>query len=86
MDTNTHRGDYAPTLAELDRAEARRARTFATITDVIDQYVTPSLGDFADDFDIDGIADDITCMRSGQIVLRDDIDFWAIAAEHETAA
>lgn len=58
--------------------------TFSTINDVID-YVSTALGDYASDFDVDGIARDITDWRDGKLTLIiDDPDerFWEIAEQH----
>ena len=66
---------------------------FATIQDVID-YIAPAFGDFADDYDIDAIAREISDYRDGALVIVTDEDedsagelpeFWAIAQKHNIA-
>ena len=60
--------------------------TFATITDVIDA-ITPALGDFANDYDIEGIAREISEWKDGKLVADlDRDDFWDIAQRHDNTA
>lgn len=69
---------------------------YSTIDDYIAQAVRPSLGEYADDYDLRSIAQEMTewhdeITPSGDINLnhsgfieREDVDFWDIAAKHET--
>lgn len=57
--------------------------TFTTITDVIEQIVLPSLGEYAADYDVEAIARDIYEWQDGQIVITaEGDDFWEIAERH----
>lgn len=69
---------------------------FSTIDHYIAQVVRPSLGEYADDYDVRAIAQEMTEWQdeitpSGDINLnhsgfieRKGINFWDIAAKHET--
>ena len=51
--------------AEEIRRESEEPRhVYATLTDVVEQYVVPALGDFADDYDLEAIALDIIEYRA----------------------
>lgn len=62
-----------------------------TITDLQDREITPALGEYADDFDIDAITEDL---RDQDLITYDGEhfaleatpdEFWAIVAQHDTA-
>lgn len=68
---------------------------FTTIQDVIDN-ITPALGDYAADYDIDAIAREISDHRTdedeqgnlllntaGFEIIADTDEFWAIVEKHE---
>ncbi|MET8746367.1 hypothetical protein [Streptomyces sp. NPDC004728] len=55
----------------------------------IAHQVSTTLGDHADDYDIDGIVDDLVAAHGGQISSIDDFDsesYWAIVETHDTTA
>lgn len=68
---------------------------YTTITDYIAQVVNPALGEYADDYDVEAIAQDMTewhdekdangniLLNASGLVERDDVDFWEIAQKHE---
>lgn len=57
--------------------------TFTTIADAI-EYVTVALGEFVSDFDVEGIARDVTEWQDGEFVLVGDVeDFWNTVALYE---
>ena len=56
---------------------------FATKTDAIEQSILPALGEYADDFDIDGIFDDCFTYEDGYFVPREGVDFWEVAEKHD---
>lgn len=68
---------------------------YTTITDYITRVVAPALGEYADDYDIEGIAGEMTewhdekdaegniLLNASGLVERDDVDFWEIAQKHE---
>lgn len=57
-------------------------RTYTTITDVVDYYVKPALGDWADGYDMVAIARAITEYTPKGFVVTHDDDFWKIADKH----
>lgn len=70
---------------------------FTTITDVIDQAITPALGEYGDDHDLEAIAREafeykVDTDEQGNELLNtagfeqvvDDADFWAIAEKYDT--
>ncbi|WP_344251467.1 hypothetical protein [Brevibacterium sanguinis] len=74
---------------------------FATVDDVIDRHVVPTLGEYAADFDVDAIASEVTAYRAdeypahpgsinlsttGLEVAVTDAEFWEIVARHDIAA
>jgi len=63
------------------RREDGRVFTFGSMDDARD-YVLTALGDWSDDFYVDGIARDITRWLDGRLCLLA-VDFWAVAAEHD---
>lgn len=57
--------------------------TFATMTEAI-EYVETALGDFADRFDAEAIAREVTDWIDGKLTLTTDGDeFWAVAERHD---
>lgn len=55
----------------------------------IAHQVSTTLGDHADDFNIDGIVDNLIAAHDGQIDSIDDFDsqsYWAIVESHDTSA
>lgn len=62
---------------------------YTTRQDYIDQVITPALGDEINDFDVDGIADDMLVYTDGNGnanragLIENDNDFWEVAAEHD---
>ncbi len=63
---------------------------YTTIDDYIAQVVRPSLGEYADDYDVRAIAQEMTEWQDHDnatfngFVEREDVDFWDIAVKHET--
>lgn len=61
---------------------------YATIGDVIEHYVLPTLGEFATDFDADAIAREVAefvpDLQCYMISADGDNDFWDIVTAHET--
>ena len=69
--------------------------TYTTINDYIAQVVNHALGEYADDYDTEEIARDMTewhdekdangniLLNASGLVERDDADFWEIAQKHE---
>ena len=69
--------------------------TYTTINDYLAQVVNPALGEYADDYDTEEIARDMTewhdekdangniLLNASGLVERDDADFWEIAQKHE---
>lgn len=69
--------------------------TYTTISDYIAQIVNPALGEYADDYDTEEIAREMTewhdekdadgniLLNASGLVERDDVDFWEIAQKHE---
>ena len=51
-------------LAEMEE-KAEKRPIYATITDVVEQYVIPALGDYAEDYDVKAIACAIAEWREG---------------------
>jgi hypothetical protein len=57
--------------------------TITTITEATD-YITTALGEFADQYDVQAIADELTSWEDGKLVLdEDESTFWATCAKHE---
>lgn len=57
--------------------------TFATMTEAI-EYVETALGDFADRFDAEAIAREVTDWQYGKLTLTAEGDeFWAVAERHD---
>lgn len=55
----------------------------------IAHQVSTTLGDHADDYDIDGIVDDLIANHDGDLAGIDDFDsqsYWAIVETHDTSA
>lgn len=55
----------------------------------IAHQVSLSLGDHHEDFDIDGIVDDLAAAHDGELNSIDDFDsesYWAIVETHDTTA
>ena len=55
----------------------------------IAHQVSTTLGDHVDDFNIDGIVDNLIAAHDGQIDSIDDFDsqsYWAIVESHDTSA
>lgn len=73
-------------------------KVYSTPADILAEYVIPSLGEWADDFDVHAITAAISVQHTvytenGDIYLNDsgyivnpDVDFWAIVAEHDLTA
>ena len=63
---------------------------YSTIDDYISQVVRPSLSEYVDDYDVRAIAQEMTEWQDhanaafNGFIEREDIDFWDIAAKHET--
>lgn len=56
--------------------------TYTTAADYITAIVAPALGEYADQYDMQEIAAEMLTWEDGQLVERDDIDFWgAVAAQ-----
>lgn len=68
---------------------------YPTITDYRDQVVIPALGEYADDYDTDAIAEHMTewhdevdtnratiASQSG-LIERNDLDFWNVVAAND---
>ncbi|MBK4161027.1 hypothetical protein GWO73_04190 [Corynebacterium macginleyi] len=60
--------------------------TYTTRNEAIDNEIITPLGEYADQHDVDAIADEVlTTTGEGtdyRYTLRDDVDFWDITAEH----
>lgn len=62
---------------------------YTTRQDYIDQVIAPALGAAINDFDVDGIADDMLVYTDGNGnanragLIENDEDFWEVAAEHD---
>lgn len=59
---------------------------FTTKTEAIDQYIIPALGDFADDYDTDGIfseAFEYSEDERGFVLSIDEDDFYDVAAKYD---
>lgn len=61
--------------------------TFTTRTRAIEQVILPALGEYAADFDIDAIADEVLGNYEHGYVQKVDTDeFWEIVAKHDISA
>lgn len=64
-------------------------KAYSTMDDVRD-YVRTTLGDAADDYDVDAIADALTEWRDGKLTLKVDEPFdaayWDVVASHDIAS
>lgn len=60
--------------------------TYTTRNEAIDQEIITPLGEYADQHDVDAIADEVlTTTGEGtdyRYTLREDIDFWDVVAQH----
>jgi hypothetical protein len=58
---------------------------FTTKTEAISEYIIPALGDYEDEFDIDGIFDEAFEWEDGYLVPTEEAesDFYAIVRRHE---
>lgn len=57
---------------------------FATKTDLIDYEISPALGEYFGDYDIDAIIDEAyTFDYPDGYKQREDIDFWDIVSKHD---
>lgn len=86
-------GHGSMTLEEALDNQARyeegqqKAPGYATKTDAIDQYIRPSLGDFAEDYDIDAIFDEAFRWRDGKLVLTiPEEEYYEVVARHDLSA
>lgn len=55
----------------------------------IAQQVATTLGDHANDFNVDGIVEDLIAAHDGDLTSIDDFDsesYWAIVETHDTSA
>lgn len=71
--------------------------TYSTKAEAIEREITPALGEWVGDYDIDGIARDLLVwhvdhdergrelLNTAGYAVRDDADFWAIVQAHEVA-
>lgn len=65
--------------------------TYTTIDDYIAKVVRPSLGEYAGDYDLRAIAQEMTEWQDHDnashngFIERENIDFWDIAAKHEAS-
>ena len=59
--------------------------SFSTKTDAIDQYITPALGEYASDYDLDAIFDECFTWKDGRLVCIHEDDFYEIAAKYDTS-
>ena len=67
--------------------DQQKAPGYATKTDAIDQYIRPSLGDFAEDYDIDAIFDEAFRWRDGKLVLTiPEEEYYEVVARHDLSA
>ena len=65
----------------------KKAPGYATKTDAISQYIRPSLGDFAEDYDIDAIFDETFRWRDGKLVLTTpEEEYYEVVARHDLSA
>lgn len=55
-------------------------RTFSDMNDARD-YVVRAIGEYAEFFDVDAIADEITEWRDGRLTMLD--GFWDVVARHD---
>lgn len=59
---------------------------YTTRNEAIDREIIAPLGEYADQHDIDAIADEVLTTTGEGIyyryTLRDDVDFWDIVAQH----
>ena len=64
-------------------------RTYQTLSDLVAHEVTPALGEYADDFDVSGLVNElrdaglITATPSGFTIMRNVDKFWRIAQRHD---
>ena len=60
------RGCYYLVVGKIGQGRGKTmATSFKTIDDVVEQYVHPTLGDYADDYDVRGIAEAISYYDDG---------------------
>ena len=61
---------------------------YTTITDAIERYIEPALGDYADDYDMEAIFDDLFEYDEAKrgFVEREDLDFYEVAQAHDVSA
>lgn len=61
--------------------------TYTTRNEAIDHEIIQPLGEYADQFDIDAIADQVLVSVGEGIdykfTTNDDVDFWDVVAQHE---
>ncbi|HDM2782266.1 hypothetical protein QP916_03690 [Corynebacterium accolens] len=61
--------------------------TYTTRNEAIDREIIQPLGEYADQFDIDAIADQVLVSVGEGIdykfTTNDDVDFWDVVAQHE---
>lgn len=61
--------------------------TYTTRNEAIDREIIQPLGEYADQFDIDAIADQVLVSVGEGIDYRftanEDVDFWDVVAQHE---
>lgn len=61
-------------------------KTFTTKTDAIDQLITPALGEYARNYDLDGLANAILDFDLDRQVFFQSVttdEFWEVAPQHE---
>lgn len=70
---------------EEPEANSRKGRTmiFTNKIDLINEYILPALGEWAESFDVDAIADELYEWVDGQLTLVREEKFWEIAGRHE---
>lgn len=56
--------------------------TYATRNEAIDREITAPLGEYADQHDIDAIADELIKTEGEGFYLDEDADFWATVEAH----
>lgn len=59
---------------------------FVTKQDAIDYDIEPALGDYADDFDLDGIFSDAYEYQDGYFVRKANVDFYDVAVKYDITA
>ena len=77
-----------PTRTEREHVMPTTLHTYRTVEDVMALEVIPTLGGFEADYDLDAVAAEMVAYepKRGVYFVREDVDFWAIAAAHEITA